>query len=95
MNHAVVRVDPDRLHCANGETIEADVIVWVTTAAAPQWIAESGLTTDHRGFIAVNDCLQSASHKNVFAAGDIATMVNHAASQIGRVRGEARTSSCP
>jgi len=83
VHHAVVRVDPGRLHCANGETVEADVIVWVTTAAAPQWIAQSGLTTDHRGFIAVNDCLQSASHKNVFAAGDIATMVNHALPKSG------------
>ena len=76
VRHAVVRVDSGRLICADGQAVGADAIVWVTTAAAPSWIGRSGLTTDHRGFIAVNDCLQSASHPNVFAAGDIATMVN-------------------
>lgn len=83
LDHAVAHVDAGGLDCANGERIDADAIVWATSAAAPEWIAQSGLTTDHRGFIAVNDCLQSASHKTVFAAGDIATMVNHALPKSG------------
>jgi selenide,water dikinase len=77
VEHEVVDVAPGVLHCASGARIDADVSVWVTTAAAPGWIADSGLATDQRGFIAVNDYLQSCSHENVFAAGDIATMVNH------------------
>ena len=76
-NHPVARVDRAGLDCENGARIEANAVVWVTTASAPPWIAASGLTTDSRGFVAVNDCLQSVSHKDVFAAGDIATMVNH------------------
>ena len=52
-------------------------IFWVTQAAAPKWIKESQLKTDDKGFILVKDTLQSVSHPNVFAAGDIATMVNH------------------
>ena len=77
VGHEVVRVEPHTLHCSGGSLIEADVFVWVTTAAAPRWIAESGLATDMRGFIAVDDCLRSTSHHDVFAAGDVATMVDH------------------
>ena len=54
-----------------------DNIIWVTQASAPDWIKQSGLKIDAQGFILVNDDLQSVSHPAVFAAGDIATMVNH------------------
>jgi selenide,water dikinase len=77
VNHPVVRVDAAGLDCANGARIEAAATIWVTTASAPPWIAASGLEVDSRGFVAVNDCLQSVSHEDVFAAGDIATMVHH------------------
>ncbi|MFO1205003.1 MAG: FAD-dependent oxidoreductase [Burkholderiales bacterium] len=77
LGHAVVRVDPGVLHRTGGETIRTDFAVWVTTASAPTWIAEAGLATDNRGFIAVNDRLQSTSHPEVFAAGDVATMLGH------------------
>ncbi|MGG6268393.1 FAD-dependent oxidoreductase [Leptolyngbya sp. AN03gr2] len=64
-----------------GEAMTTDFkpsqIVWVTHASAPNWIRESGLKTDDPGFILVNDALQSVSHSQVFAAGDIATMVNY------------------
>lgn len=56
------------------EGFDADAIVWVTQASAPHWIRHSGLKVDDHGFILVNDALQSVSHPNVFAAGDIATM---------------------
>ena len=52
-------------------------IFWVTQAAAPKWVKESQLKTDDRGFILVKNTLQSVSHPNIFAAGDIATMINH------------------
>ncbi len=63
--------------CESGLKLECDRIFWVTQASAPSWIAESGLATDSNGFIQVNDYLQSVSHPNVFAAGDICTMVNY------------------
>ena len=35
------------------------------------------MALDQRGFIAVNDNLQSTNTANIFACGDVATMVNH------------------
>lgn len=75
--HRVRRVEADALHCANGAVIEADDILWATEAGAAAWPREAGLAVDDRGFIQVNDCLQSVSHADVFAAGDIAAMINH------------------
>ena len=54
-----------------------DALVWVAGAGAPEWIEHTGLSTDERGFVAVHDTLQSTSHPNVFAAGDVADLVNH------------------
>ncbi|NET48044.1 MAG: selenide, water dikinase SelD, partial [Merismopedia sp. SIO2A8] len=61
----------------SGKMVECDRVFWVTSASAAKWISQSDLATDAKGFIQVNDNLQSISHPNVFAAGDIATMVNH------------------
>ncbi|MEA5582651.1 FAD-dependent oxidoreductase [Nodularia harveyana UHCC-0300] len=63
--------------CESGLLLECDKIFWVTQASAPQWLKTTGLVTDEAGFILVKDTLQSQSHPEVFAAGDIATMVNH------------------
>lgn len=60
-----------------GEQIESDFSVLATGAGAPPWPRRSGLATDADGFISVNGFLQSTSHGNVFAAGDVAGMVDH------------------
>jgi selenide,water dikinase len=72
-----------KIQCESGLAIECDRIFWVTQAAAAEWLANSGLATTDRGFVLVNDCLQSISHPQVFAAGDVATMVNHSRPKAG------------
>lgn len=64
------------LHCVSGLTVSCDHIFWVTHATAPDWLKASGLATDDRGFILVNDTLQSVSHPDIFATGDIATTID-------------------
>lgn len=77
LEETVSEVLPDKIHCESGLQVECDYTFWVTNASAPDWIEESGLKTDLDGFILVGDTLQSLSHPHIFAAGDIATMVNH------------------
>eukprot|EP01135_Chromosphaera_perkinsii_P008579 Nk52_evm21s1401 gene=Nk52_evmTU21s1401 len=49
-------------------------LVCLTTGASPQkWVSECGLKTDDKGFICVSSCLESISHKGVFACGDISS----------------------
>ncbi len=76
-NFRVSAVHEDGIRSADGQTFALDETLWVTDASAPAWPAESGLDVDAQGFIAVNDALQSVSHPDVFAAGDIAAVINH------------------
>lgn len=54
--------------------IHCDTSIIATGAAAPAWLASTGLALDSRGFVRVNNRLQSMSHPFVFAAGDIAAI---------------------
>lgn len=60
------------LHLDGMTPVHFDACIVATGAAAPPWPAASGLETDERGFIRVNRSLQSVSHPQVFAAGDVA-----------------------
>jgi selenide,water dikinase len=73
----IAKVEHGMLFSESGESFNAELIIWATAAGAPEWLAKSGIQTDAGGFVAVNDALQSVSHPRVFAAGDIASMVNH------------------
>ncbi|MES2424362.1 MAG: selenide, water dikinase SelD, partial [Pseudomonadota bacterium] len=72
-----------QLTTAKGQTIAADEIVWVTQAGGAAWLQETGLALDGSGFVAVNHFLQSTTDPRVFAAGDIASMVNHRLEKAG------------
>ncbi|WP_293078216.1 selenide, water dikinase SelD [Okeania sp. SIO3B5] len=74
---------PKIIECNSGLQIECDILFWVTQASAAPWLQTAGLATDASGFILVNDKLQSISHPQVFAAGDVATMVNHSRPKAG------------
>ncbi len=65
------------IQAESGRQVECDQVFWVTNAAAPGWLQGSGLSLNEQGFILVQDTLQTLSHPNIFAAGDVATMVNH------------------
>lgn len=77
VDRPVIKVDSDSITITGGERIPAEQVIWVTNAAPARWPIVSGLATDMRGFIAVNNYLQSTSHPFVFAAGDCAAQIRH------------------
>ncbi len=60
----------------DGETLSAEAIVYATGASAPEWPFQCGLERSLDGFISVRPSLQTTSHDFVFAAGDVATVVD-------------------
>ena len=80
---AVTQVSPGRLMAASGEVVDADEIVWVTRAGGAAWLQDTGLALDADGFIQVNDHLQTVTDPHIFAAGDIASMVNYPLEKAG------------
>jgi pyridine nucleotide-disulfide oxidoreductase family protein len=73
---------------ADGRQINVDCIIASTGVQPALWLATSGLALSDDGFIAVTDGQQSASHPEVFAAGDVATRIDapHAKSGVYAVR---------
>ncbi|MGI9295121.1 MAG: selenide, water dikinase SelD, partial [Pseudomonadales bacterium] len=70
----VVRVEPTCVVMDDGSTLPTDHVFWATGSEPANWLAESGLDLDDQGFVAVSNTLQSISHDDVFAAGDIASI---------------------
>jgi selenide,water dikinase len=73
----IAAVEGGRLRDAGGMTHELDEILWTTEAQAARWIRDSGLAADADGFVRIGPTLQSTSHAEVFAAGDVASLTGH------------------
>jgi len=72
----VAQVTAEQLIATDGQTLAVDKSLWCTPATAPDWPGLAGLAVDAQGFIAVNSYLQSTSHADLFACGDVASMVS-------------------
>lgn len=71
-----------------GTRVACDLALLAIGTVAPPWLKDSGLALDARGFVATGPTLQSASHPEVFAAGDVATRTDapHPKSGVHAVR---------
>jgi NADH dehydrogenase FAD-containing subunit len=56
---------------ADGQAVDADLVIAATGARAPVWLQLSQLALDPGGYILVDRHHRSVSHPNVFAAGDV------------------------
>ena len=73
----VAEVGPGFVRLRDNIEFRSDATFWVAGAAAHPLLAESGLRTDDRGFLLVNDFLQSVSHPEVYGTGDCATSLEN------------------
>ena len=79
----VKEVGKGSLLASNGEKLQADEIIWVTRAGGAPWLKQTGLALDAEGFIQVQDTLQTVTDPHIYAAGDIASMVNYKLEKAG------------
>src|SRR5262245_24189736 len=70
----VTRVTESGLQDASGEGVPAGFVLWVTGAGTAPWPRAAGLATDAGGFVRVRETLQSVSHPEVFATGDMVSL---------------------
>ena len=82
-NAAVTEIMQGRLQTAAGELIDADEIIWVTAAGGATWLQSTELALDQHGFIKTTDNLQTVTDPAIFAAGDIASMINYPLEKAG------------
>jgi pyridine nucleotide-disulfide oxidoreductase family protein len=61
----------------SGQSIAADAVLISTKAAAPRWLAKTGLALDGEGFVATRPTLQVLHDDDVFAVGDCASVLAH------------------
>ncbi|MCB0352100.1 MAG: selenide, water dikinase SelD [Bdellovibrionales bacterium] len=71
--HRVTRVFDGHLETQVGTSIAFDDCLWVTSASPNPMIRKAGFAVDDRGFLLVNEYLQSVSHPDVYGAGDVAS----------------------
>ena len=73
---ACVEVAADRVTFGSGMRLACDAPVLAINGCAPSWLLGSGLLLDDNGYVAVSATLQSSSHPEVFAAGDVASRID-------------------
>ena len=72
-HEACAHIETGALQLASGARLACDAPVLATGADAPPYLQGSGLQLDERGFVLTGATLQSLSHPEVLAAGDVAT----------------------
>ena len=76
-NFSVSEVFSDRLAGKGNKSLSIEHVFWCVQASAAGWLAASGLACNEEGFVEVNRYLQCTNNPNIFAAGDIAHMVDN------------------
>ncbi|WP_043650738.1 NAD(P)/FAD-dependent oxidoreductase [Nocardia thailandica] len=74
LGQRVVRVLPAGVELADGAVVAADLTLWTTGVRVSPLAARSGIATDARGLVVVDETLKSVSHPEIHAIGDAAAV---------------------
>ncbi len=80
---SVAAVGADHVRLESGIEFKSDATFWAGGPSAPPWISSSGLAADPRGFLLVNEALQSVTDRDIFGVGDCATQEGHPHARAG------------
>ena len=72
----VKTVDGQKLILADGTSHDFDLIIWATSAVAPELLSALDLEVDGRGFLNTRPTLQTVADDRIFAVGDSGTLVD-------------------
>jgi pyridine nucleotide-disulfide oxidoreductase family protein len=76
LHDCCAQVDATHVKLGSGARLQCDAPLMAIGSSAPPWLRGSALALDAAGFVATNPTLQSTSHPEVFAAGDVASRVD-------------------
>lgn len=77
LGRTAVGVREGRLMLDDGSSIPVTECVWCAQASAAPWLRDTALALDADGFLSVGPTLLVAGQTHVFAAGDVASMIDN------------------
>ena len=83
LNQRCTEIASGQVQLDNGARVVCDVPLLALPTVAPPWLGDSGLALDAQGFVSTGQTLQSTSHPEVFAAGDVASRSDRALARSG------------
>ena len=72
----VISISENKVTLKDGRVIESNLNLLSTGAKIEEWLIESDLERDKKGFIKVDENLLSINHKNIFVTGDACNIIN-------------------
>ena len=75
-NATIAAATEEGFQLTDGQLVEGGVFVWAGGLKAPELVAESELPTGHNGRVKVDRYLRVLDHPDIYAAGDLASVVN-------------------
>lgn len=74
LGRRAVRIIENAVTLDNGDVLDADLVLWATSAAAPPLLSRMNLPLDDEGFLLTDASLQTTAGAPVFAVGDCGTI---------------------